>query len=39
MAWSNSEAKTLTMSRLTEDDIQKFFDKSDKGYLMVEDIK
>jgi hypothetical protein len=39
MAWSDGEAKTLTMNWITEANVRKFFDKSDKGYLMVEDIK
>ena len=38
-AWSDGEAETLTMSRITEADARKFFDKSDKGYLTAEDIK
>jgi hypothetical protein len=38
-AWSDGEAETLTMSRSTEVNARKFFDKSDKGYIMAEDIK
>ena len=38
-AWSDGEAATLTMSRIMEVDTRKFFDKSNKGYLIVEDIK
>jgi hypothetical protein len=39
MAWSDGEAKTLTMSRIMEANARKFIDKSDKGYLTASDIK
>jgi hypothetical protein len=38
-AWSDGEAETLTRRRIMEADARKFFNKSDKGYLMAEDIK
>jgi hypothetical protein len=39
MAESDGEIETLTINRITEADTRKFFDKSDKSYLTVEDIK
>ena len=38
-AWSDGEAETLTMSRITEANARKFLDKSDKGYITAEEIK
>jgi hypothetical protein len=37
--WSEGEAETLTMSRITKADTRKFLDKSDKGYIIAEEIK
>jgi hypothetical protein len=38
-ACSNDEAETLTMNRITEADVRKYFDKSNKGYLTADNIK
>jgi hypothetical protein len=38
MARSDGETVTLTISKIKEANTRKFFNKSDKGYLIIEDI-